>query len=98
MTPPEISAAIARTREPAAPTENPLTLVNVHGTARMVPDPAAARFWGPFVSWLGSAGRLECDAGTGAIAVTTAAGRQVASPGDWLIRTMDGVLHLARAT
>jgi hypothetical protein len=73
------------------------TLVNLHGTARQVPHPDS-QFWGSFISWLGSTAGMSADFTAGTLTLDTAEGRQVARAGDWLIRTMDKALHLARAS
>jgi hypothetical protein len=63
-------------------------LAQNHGTARRVPDPADATAWGGFRVWAGAA---EVD-NSGRVQI----GNLLPKVGDWVIRTIDGTLHLAR--
>lgn len=69
-------------------------ILHDHGTAERLPPMDDETAWGAFRSWLGSAEAERVGEG---LAITTKAGRVTAKPGDWLIRTIDGALHVARA-
>lgn len=66
-----------------------------HGTAERLPPMDDDKAWAAFRGFLGNSGEPERQAD--GLAVTTIAGRVVAKPGDWLIRTVNGALHLGRA-
>lgn len=65
-----------------------------HGTAERLPPLDDESGWSAFRVWLGKSDAERAGEG---LAITTKAGRVTAKPGDWLIRTIDGALHLGRA-
>lgn len=73
-------------------------LTETHGAARQIPPAEDLAAWRSLVVWIGAAGDLTRDDQTGATGLTTAAGREIARPGDWIIRTIGGALHLGRRT
>jgi hypothetical protein len=64
-----------------------------HGAALRVPPAHDAKGWLILMKWLGDAGRL---AGQGLVEVTTPAGAWVATPGDWIVLSVNGSYHVTR--
>lgn len=74
-------------------------LTDKHGAARQVPPAEDVAAWRSLLVWIGaSAGELTRDDASGATGLTTTTGREIARPGDWIIRTIGGAVHLGRAT
>jgi len=65
-----------------------------HGAALRVPAPDDRRGWRALWAWLGDAARLD-DAG--AVQVRTEDGMAKAQPGDWIVLSVSGSFHVARA-
>lgn len=65
-----------------------------HGAALRVPPPGDRRGWRALWAWLGDAAAID-DAG--AIKVRTEDGLALARPGDWIVLSVSGCFHVARA-
>ena len=66
-----------------------------HGAALRVPSPADPRGWRALWAWLGDAARGLDEAD--AVQVRTEDGFKVARPGDWIVLSVSGAFHVARA-
>ncbi len=67
-----------------------------HGAALRVPPPGDARGWRSLIAWLGDGGwPLEDRA---AVQVRTPGGPALARPGDWIVLSVSGHFHVARAS
>jgi hypothetical protein len=71
-------------------------LMDVQGTCRQIPPAGDQVGWSRFAVWLGNRGAATRDHETGQVALTTAAGALVANPGDWVVCTHNGAVHLGR--
>ena len=64
-----------------------------HGAALRVPPAHDASGWTILMGWLGEAGqRVD----PGLVEVATAAGVDVAAPGDWIVLSATGAYHVTR--
>jgi hypothetical protein len=66
-----------------------------HGAALRVPPAHDALGWRRLYAWLGDGGCPLDD--RGAVQVFTASGPAVARPGDWIVLSVSGHFHVARA-
>jgi hypothetical protein len=66
-----------------------------HGAALRVPPPHDARSWRMLWRWLGDDAWAVAEAS--AVQVRTPEGPVVAHCGDWIVLTVDGAFHVARA-
>jgi len=66
-----------------------------HGAALRVPPSADRRGWRALWAWLGDAARAPDE--SGAVQVRTEDGFMVARPGDWIVLSVSGAYHVARA-
>lgn len=66
-----------------------------HGAALRVPPPGDIRNWRRLEAWLGDQGLSEIEAGL--IRVLTPLGEQIAHSGDWIVLSVRGDFHVARA-
>jgi hypothetical protein len=67
-----------------------------HGAALRVPPPRDARGRQALMAWLGEGGWPLDD--RGAVRVSTPSGPAVARPGDWIVLSVSGHFHVARAS
>lgn len=72
-----------------------MSALTEQGTARRVPVADDANGWSCFRVWISRDGEPDHNTVTGELALTTADGRQVARPGDWVIRTIGKQMHIA---
>jgi hypothetical protein len=66
-----------------------------HGAALRVPPPHDARAWRMLWAWLGEEAYAVAEAS--AVQVRTPEGLVVAHCGDWIVLTVGGAFHVARA-
>jgi hypothetical protein len=66
-----------------------------HGAALRVPPAHDAANWRKLWYWLGEAASATSEPGV--VEVSTANGRDVARPGDWIVLSVAGIFHVARA-
>jgi hypothetical protein len=66
-----------------------------HGAAIRVPPAHDANGWRMLMIWLGECGRRSEHVGL--VEVTTPTGPAEAAPGDWIVLSVSGAYHVARA-
>ena len=66
-----------------------------HGAAIRVPPAHDANGWRMLMIWLGDCGRPTRTPGL--VEVTTPVGPAAAAPGDWIVLSVSGAYHVARA-